>query len=971
MRLHAGPGRGGRGLPWLVKPKYLLQKPLYATLQKDYVDPNNFYGVLESNEENKVNTNAKIQCIEGLEDKETCRKKQTNLYDQRKMCEKIPNSKNLPGDITENRIAPEIVKKTFEFTTVVRKKRKKKYNIMSPAKYYKNQPIPKKLESHIKKSVQENKCWDKMPMTPKAPDENEMMENVHTQDIDMEVDNREDDSIRNGLWNEIKKISEELNLPMMITKENSMELLEDTLEKLKSTKVIESAFSKTTQVATKHAPPTDNDETLRVTRNDAQMITPDGKKTQKNAHGILVCNLEAENERDEVEREHDERKANMIQIIKEVSDSIKYNISKQEEIQMQSWDMVQLRKKLGDINVCKKKSLESSGKRNTVEAGNLSFHKNGKEQIYDTEGLNVAAVSDFITPREQNVIDVCKPPEVEQIVKNAPTMKHQMRHSYTARLRLHVTDTSVNVGLMLKKMYQLWKETDPSAMLLAHAEETNNALMIDDINKIPSEEKEVNRYVMPGMFHNKGKLHMSLRLSGHLDLPTLKKKIFAWMGHNRSFATIDRVQAALVHTIGFLHYIHPDFYNREDIKKDIKTFLAPLNIDDDVNVFARKIWMRDGEKKIETRAMVVEVPKDHRDEINHKLMEFKLDNCNEMTYIPFSQMADPSYNSTLKEIFLSQNVYLHRTQRRNIYGVLDPRTKFNLRDGTKASFCEWIESITYGNEKFLDACVVGPTGTLHLIYDEEKAETVQQLFGKGFKEHAQDHFDQEDLKQIFGSEEVRIGSTKNKSSKQSSAYAEFLKRKFQGNPQDSVDRRSDTLQLSYADASRAPPLRQGKMNLHYSKFSESSPIVLNVQNKKAKIDDEGNGVPISKNVELLMSRIEQLETNSRVLPTAKWEDEMDRRLTEKMNQFKLQFDDKLEQMEEQTDQRLRKSEQLIVGKLHEMQIQNTENINTSFTTKMNQMGNKLDTYMTIFMAKIESTSAIEHNRSAFVTGKCD
>jgi len=84
----------------------------------------------------------------------------------------------------------------------------------------------------------------------------------------------------------------------------------------------------------------------------------------------------------------------------------------------------------------------------------------------------------------------------------------------------------------------------------------------------------------------------------------------------------------------------------------------------------------------------------------------------------------------------------------------------------------------------------------------------------------------------------------------------------------------------------------------------------------------------------------------------------------------MQFDEKLEYMEEQTDQRLRKSEQLIVGKLHEMQIQNTENINESFTTKMNEMGNKLDTYMTMFMAKIESTSAIEHNRSAFVTGKC-
>ena len=136
---------------------------------------------------------------------------------------------------------------------------------------------------------------------------------------------------------------------------------------------------------------------------------------------------------------------------------------------------------------------------------------------------------------------------------------------------------------------------------------------------------------------------------------------------------------------------------------------------------------------------------------------------------------------------------------------------------------------------------------------------------------------------------------------------------------DSVTRRSDTSKLSYAEASRAPPSRPGKTNLHYSKFSASSPIVLNVQNKKAKHDSASEGVSANASVDLLLSRIEQLETNSQVMKTDKWENEMDKRLTEKMNQFKMQFDEKLEYMEAQTDQRLRKSEQLIVGKLHEMQ----------------------------------------------------
>ena len=162
--------------------------------------------------------------------------------------------------------------------------------------------------------------------------------------------------------------------------------------------------------------------------------------------------------------------------------------------------------------------------------------------------------------------------------------------------------------------------------------------MIDDINKVPSSKKEVNKYIMPGMYQHKGKLHMSMRFSGHLDLPSLKSKIFAWMGSNSSFTTIDRVQAALVHTIGFLHYAHPDYYNREQIKKKINTFLETLNIGDDVNnVFARKIWMRESRGKNETRATVIEVPKDSREAVNNKMMiEFKLQNCSDMTYVPFS-----------------------------------------------------------------------------------------------------------------------------------------------------------------------------------------------------------------------------------------------------------------------------------------------------------------------------------------------
>jgi len=43
-------------------------------------------------------------------------------------------------------------------------------------------------------------------------------------------------------------------------------------------------------------------------------------------------------------------------------------------------------------------------------------------------------------------------------------------------------------------------------------------------------------------------------------------------------------------------------------------------------------------RKIETRALVLEVPKDTKDSINEMMLKFEYDNCPNMTYIPFANM---------------------------------------------------------------------------------------------------------------------------------------------------------------------------------------------------------------------------------------------------------------------------------------------------------------------------------------------
>ena len=61
------------------------------------------------------------------------------------------------------------------------------------------------------------------------------------------------------------------------------------------------------------------------------------------------------------------------------------------------------------------------------------------------------------------------------------------------------------------------------------------------------------------------------------------------MAKNKSFATIDKVKAAIVHTVGFLQGIHPDYYNRETIEQQILDHIAEVHLHDDINVYARKL----------------------------------------------------------------------------------------------------------------------------------------------------------------------------------------------------------------------------------------------------------------------------------------------------------------------------------------------------------------------------------------------
>ena len=644
---------------------------------------------------------------------------------------------------------------------------------------------------------------------------------------------------------------------------------------------------------------------------------------------------------------------NLVKIIGEVAASINIDIAQEDLTAMEKWDICALRKKLGDFN--KKKMLLNSPPAAKFDHGqkHQNMFSNPNQEIYDDQGLNVAAVSTDTQPSEK--VLKTKPPMVTSVLKKNSKNKSQVRHSYTARLRLTLSKfDSVNVGFVLRQMFQLWKDADSSIILLAHNDEENADMWIDDVQKIPDEQNLVDKYVA-GLYQYNEKLHFSLRFSGHQDLKKMKLKIFAWMKSNDSFVTIDKVKAALVHTIGFFYKIHPDFFNREILKQDVMKHLEKLNLGDDVNVFPRKLWIRTNEGRVETRALAIEVPKKDKDVINRHMMKYSYEGCAELMYVPFSNMKDEVYKQTLKEIFYGQNIYLHTTHRRTIYGIQNALEIYPTKGGKSTSFVKWIQSVTYGDATFLDACEVGPTGNIHLIYNKEYDQTVQKLFGQGFKAFAMENFNGDAITNIFTAEKVQLEEG-NFKTQDDLDYAEMLKRKF-SNPQDpmqSTTKISET--KSYAEASRGPPAKLTRVNLHYSKFSRPTTLRTNTYQNSSGHVSTG-----TMQTEQGPSEVSG-EKNSLA-----WMKSLEDRLAKKIDDYRKDFDQKLVDLEKQTQDRMEKSEGMILNRLQEMQMKTTEEIKLSFNEKMNNVDQKFHMIMTM-LSKQPTGSTGPNNTTESVNG---
>ena len=362
MRLPVYPGRGGRGHPTLPTPKYLIEHKALCNLRVEKLKTNRF-SLLDQTDDDFEHFNNPV---------EVSNKKENKGKTIGKISGNKKNSMEIPNSITqdhETRTAPDIEIQnnddTGDFTKVTHmKKKKKKYHTRSPKDFYeqkriilleesKNRKIRRNVENMMisQKMRPLSQMVDTMDMDMEEPeDDNKMQEEFIEENNPYET--VENGNVKEEMWMKINSLCKEMELTINIEKDDSLEMLREAVHKLESRKKMKEV-SKRSGLSTSQ-----EHKSVR------KVVSPDGKLHMKKQKCEEKRNCEDEKMQSgdivNVDDSDIEKCRNLLHILKEVAQTINYEISEKEEEAMKTWDLQELRGKLGSINILKKAYAEKN-----------------------------------------------------------------------------------------------------------------------------------------------------------------------------------------------------------------------------------------------------------------------------------------------------------------------------------------------------------------------------------------------------------------------------------------------------------------------------------------------------------------------------------------------------------------------------------------------------------------------------------
>ena len=223
--------------------------------------------------------------------------------------------------------------------------------------------------------------------------------------------------------------------------------------------------------------------------------------------------------------------------------------------------------------------------------------------------------------------------------------------------------------------------------------------------------------------------------------------------------------------------------------------------------------------------------------------------------------------------------------------------------------------------------------------------------GNGIKSMAVRCFKPEDISKIFSAVD-RSNSGDSGITDAELKYMEGLKQRYTENPQESDQ--GDKRELTYSKAVQGPPKKLLKKNLYYSQFNEPNVMRMNVaeathlREKKTFKDHNKNDLSqeVASQLEKLSNRIEQLEHNDKLSQESQ-NVINDTDMRKSIRKVEVSFDEKLRRMNESFQKKLvdsdlnqkkllQNSEDRLLKRIGEMQLEQVDKIQNSTLQHMDE-----------------------------------
>ena len=436
----------------------------------------------------------------------------------------------------------------------------------------------------------------------------------------------------------------------------------------------------------------------------------------------------------------------------------------------------------------------------------------------DAERLGMNVNMMMAKPLSNNLL---RPPTINQ---DAPIAAKQKLTLLTARFEISPSDTTaINVPLVTKQLFRIFKKADRTLRLLPWYPDPQNDLdAIDQEEDIPVEEQYIKQWVdNPRMLNNK--LVFALRIETIVTHKHIRDTFVPWMLRNNSHIKLDTLSAREIYGIGFITDVHPTFYNRANLKKFLHQKLKENNCNVELNVYVRNVWNIYNKQKISSKAIVIEVDKQFRNDATTALMDLDLTAAYSYAkFIPFNKSIVP--DDILFNILLSNNQYQSTSRRRVVSGLQNIHHTKETRSQSHESFITWIRSLLHENQPLFEHVEYTTTGSVVFIYNSTTEDPAME-FLSNLPTLARDHF--ANAQDLFDPEKPFQFSKRSISSTHQT-YSKRIASLYATNPQEpstqpSLPKPSKHRNLYYGAADSAPQTQLNHLMKSPPKKKPSSP----------------------------------------------------------------------------------------------------------------------------------------------------